>query len=199
MPQQRHSQSARPRARPRDGFRGYWRWKSRHLARAAEAVALEIADELADKGRVVRDRFVPTPDVRTLAARSERALAEGDFRHARIGRGAQARVDADVRGDRVRWFDPATGSAAERRYGASIETVRMTLNRELTLGLFGFEVQRTVYEVGAFYRTHLDRFASARHRTVSVILYLNPTWTIADGGRLRLYLDRPDREPYAGY
>jgi SM-20-related protein len=45
-----------------------------------------------------------------------------------------------------------------------------------------------LYPPGSFYRKHLDQFRGATHRKVSAILYLNPDWSPADGGELRLYL-----------
>ena len=48
-----------------------------------------------------------------------------------------------------------------------------------------------MYPPGAFYRRHLDRFATDDRRTLSCVLYLNEAWRAEDGGALRLYL--PDR------
>ncbi len=142
------------------------------------------------------DDFLARRDVADLAGRAQRLQAGGNFRLARVGRGESFRLDTETRNDRVLWIDPASGSATERRYAAAIEELRLALNREMYLGLFDFEAHYAVYEPGAFYRTHLDRFRDAGHRTVSCILYLNDAWQPGDGGQLRLYLEAADREPW---
>jgi len=77
-----------------------------------------------------------------------------------------------------------------------METLRQSFNRELFLGLFGFEAHLAVFPPRARYRCHLDRFTNAQHRAVSAIVYLNESWTEGDGGSLRLYLEAPESPPY---
>ena len=57
-----------------------------------------------------------------------------------------------------------------------------------------------MYPPGAFYRRHLDRFASDDRRALSCVLYLNEAWRAEDGGALRLYLPGRHRDvlPRAG-
>ena len=87
------------------------------------------------------------------------------------------------------WSRPAprrpSGCCLER-----FETLRLELNRELQLGLLDFECHFAVYPPGAFYRRHLDRFATDDRRTLSCVLYLNDAWSAQDGGALRLHLGR---------
>lgn len=73
------------------------------------------------------------------------------------------------------------------------ENLRIDLNRTLYLGLDSFESQFAHYPPGAFYRKHVDAFKGSSNRVVSLILYLNPDWSPADGGQLTLY-DQADRE-----
>ena len=42
---------------------------------------------------------------------------------------------------------------------------------------------------GNFYKKHLDQFKDNQTRAFSMILYLNPYWEEADGGKLKLYID----------
>lgn len=163
---------------------------------ASQARALQLVASLATEGWAVCDDFVDLRDVRSLAARARRLLGGGNFRRARVGRGESFRLETETRNDRILWIEPNEGSAAERRYAASIEDLRLAINQQLYQGLFEFETHYAVYEPGAFYRTHIDRFRDAAHRTVSCILYLNEAWNRDDGGQLRLYLDAADCEPY---
>jgi len=46
-----------------------------------------------------------------------------------------------------------------------------------------------LYPAGAVYIRHRDRLRDDGGRLVSFVGYLNPGWTLEDGGALRLYLD----------
>ena len=107
----------------------------------------------------------------------------GDRRRASIAR--------RVRGDHILWLEPPGATAAQQSCLQQFEALRLALNRELQLGLFDFECHFAVYSPGAFYRRHLDRFATDDRRTLSCVLYLNEAWRAEDGGALRLHL--PDR------
>ena len=90
------------------------------------------------------------------------------------------------RRSRMRDRRPRDASPAQAEYLDFIETLRHRLNRELYLGLNGFEGHYATYGPGARYARHLDRFRDDDARVVSCILYLNPDWQEDDGGQLRL-------------
>jgi len=77
-----------------------------------------------------------------------------------------------------------------------MEELRLSLNRHLYLGLFGLESHLAIYPAGAFYKRHLDCFATPDankpQRKISCIVYLNREWHDEDGGQLRLYLNQAD-------
>jgi SM-20-related protein len=77
-----------------------------------------------------------------------------------------------------------------------LESLRLTLNRELQLGLFDLEAHFARYPAGAFYRRHRDRPHGRRARVISCVLYLNRGWEVSDGGELRLYLDQSEEGAY---
>jgi SM-20-related protein len=107
---------------------------------------------------------------------------------ARIGRAVDRIERSDIRGDRTLWFDDQVHAPAERALWRALERLRMALNEATFLGLFAFEGHYALYPPGAFYRRHRDRFRDDDARILSCVLYLNETWTAADGGVLRLYL-----------
>ena len=96
----------------------------------------------------------------------------------------------------MRWLDPPGATPSERRYFELMELLRQTLNRELTLGLFGFEAHLALYPLGARYRCHIDQFQNEGDRVLSTSLYLNPGWGVEDEGSLRIYLDEPESAPF---
>ena len=158
--------------------------------RTALATALEC------QGFAVLDETPLAVLAPALAADARRLERAGRFRAAGVGRGASFRVRPELRDDHVLWWDPERCTPAMRCYLDEIERLRQHLNQTLWLGLTRFETHFAVYPVGARYRTHLDRFASAPHRMISLIFYLNEGWEESDGGHLRLYLDEPERAPW---
>ncbi|MDD3447661.1 MAG: 2OG-Fe(II) oxygenase [Gammaproteobacteria bacterium] len=163
-----------------------------------------IAAALAGPGWCLAEAFLSPAETGALAAECRALREEGGFRHARIGVGASLRLRPEIRGDRVRWIDPAAPAPALRPYLERIERLRLALNETLWLGLFEFEGFFAVYPPGGFYARHLDNFEGARHRLVTCVLYLNGDWAPGDGGELRLYTDgedparRVDIEPRGG-
>lgn len=147
-----------------------------------------IADAIADRGWCVAPRFLRLEDASELAAEARQLWAEGAFRRAGVGRGAELEVRPEVRRDWVLWLDATTSSPAIGRYFGLVEALRRAVNERLYLGLFDFEAHLTVYPPDAFYRRHLDRFRGVPWRTVSLLLYLNEGWQPEDGGQLRLEL-----------
>jgi len=140
--------------------------------------------------------YAPPGDWQGLAAEARRMRDHGAFRHAGVGRGAGFRVRPEVRSDHVLWIDPDAATRRQRAWLSRMEALRRALNERLWLGLFTYEAHLAVYPPGAFYATHLDRFEGARHRLVTVILYLNEAWSESDGGALRVFLDAPDPPPF---
>ena len=148
----------------------------------------DIVDGLAEQGWCVAAGFLAKDHTDALAAEARDAESNGILQPAGVGAGADRTLRLDVRGDHIVWLEPPGTTAAQRQCLRQLEQVRLALNRELQLGLFDFECHLAFYSSGTFYRRHLDRFASDDRRTVSCVLYLNPTWTAEDGGALRLYL-----------
>ena len=115
-----------------------------------------------------------------------RALIEADRLHrAGIGRDLDFQLDREVRRDRIFWLDRK--QPAQAAFLEQMEQLRLTLNRELFLGLFEFEGHFAHYPPGGFYRRHLDSFSGAANRIVSVVTYLNRDWRDRDGGELVIF------------
>jgi len=154
----------------------------------SDARLLAIADRLEQPGLAVVPRFLPGAQVAALRQVALERHAAGAFRRAAIGTGERRQVRDEVRGDEILWM-PAEPSAPEQALLDLLESLRLTLNRELALGLFELECHYALYPPGKAYARHLDQFAGDTSRVVSCILYLNEGWTGADGGALRLYAD----------
>ncbi len=68
-----------------------------------------------------------------------------------------------------------------------MDGLRVSLNRDLFLGLDSFEAQYAHYPVGASYGTHVDRHHHSNARVVSAVIYLNADWPADAGGELVIY------------
>ena len=161
------------------------------------ATGLEtLPSRIAEHGWAVQGRFLDRREVELWSREAQASFRDGEFRRAGIGRGDGHRILPKVREDCVRWLDPPGATPSERRYFDLMESLRRSVNQELTLGLFGFEAHLALYPPGARYRCHLDQFEDRGDRVLSTSLYLNPDWGPEDEGFLRLYLEEPGSEPF---
>lgn len=149
-----------------------------------------LATALAENGYVVVPDFLPVASGGSLAGEIALLWSEGTYREAAVGKGDEKKIRAEIRSDHVRWLDPDVPTPAQQDYWDCMEKLRLTLNRELFLGLFDLEAHLACFPAGAHYKAHLDRHRGSEARLLSAIVYLNDEWHSDDGGQLRLYTDR---------
>jgi len=147
-----------------------------------------LAEAIQCAGWALAPNFIDTHLLGALRADCRALSASGALHRAAVGRNANRRIRADLRGDEIFWLDAAQLNASRSACLARFEQLRVELNRRLQLGLFEFECHYARYAPGAGYRKHCDRFQDDATRILSSILYLNADWAGSDGGQLRLYL-----------
>lgn len=159
-----------------------------------------IAETLARQDYCALEGFLTADELKALTEDLVFRDRAGFFQPAGIGQSAGRQLDASVRRDRILWLESPGGTPAQQALWTRLESLREALNRALLLGLWDFEGHYAVYPEGGFYRRHLDVFRGDDRRAVSLILYLNPAWSAADGGQLRLHLSGGpvDIEPRGG-
>jgi SM-20-related protein len=157
---------------------------------------VDIARVLAEVGWTMTDDFLPSELIQQLARETEILWRSHRFRHAGTGRAERFRIDPTVRNDHVKWLDPGLLTDAQRAYLDQLETLRLSINRTLFLGLIELELHLSVYPPGSFYRKHLDQFRGTGQREVTTVLYLNERWQATDGGQLRIYTDPEAEDGY---
>lgn len=174
-----------------------------HVDAAGDSLHRDIIDSVYERGWSEQDIFLP-PDLTLALALECAAHAEaGAMRLAGVGSGANRSLQADVRGDRIRWLEAGQSDACDR-YLAIMETLRIALNRGLFLGLDDYECHFAFYPPGSSYMQHYDRFRDSSddsRRTISVVVYLNAGWLPEQGGALRLHpegLSARDISPVGG-
>ncbi len=151
-----------------------------------------ISQEIYSNSYVVVDNFVDETFRMALLKEQTDLLNQGQFTKAAIGKGDQKQVRAEIRSDEVLWMDPSVLSPLQAIFWEKIAELQQVLNRRCFLGLKSFEGHFARYPIGSFYKRHLDQFHAVPHRIVTVILYLNESWTEADGGQLRMYFPQED-------
>ena len=151
-----------------------------------------ISQEIYSNSYVVVDNFVDEAFRMALLKEQTDLLNQGQFTKAAIGKGNQKQVRAEIRSDEVLWMDPTNLSPLQAIFWEKVAEVKQVLNRRCFLGLKSFEGHFARYPIGSFYKRHLDQFHAVPHRIVTLILYLNESWTEADGGQLRMYFPQED-------
>lgn len=151
------------------------------LGLSAEEIAL-----LGSPGWFTRASFLG--DELALCARreAEALLSAGSLHRAGVRRGADHHLDEAVRGDSITWLDEGA-SPVLRSVFEHFEALRQAVNEAAWLGLRRFELQLAHYPgTGAGYQRHRDAFPGDDNRRLTAICYLNPHWSAAHGGQLRL-------------
>jgi SM-20-related protein len=157
----------------------------------------KIVDGLADHGYAIADHFLSLDEVRDVLATD--AFKEELLHFRKAGIGQEKIINEEIRGDYIQWLDLHQPDPAMTVYVNRLKELVTQINRNLFLSLKDIEAHLTIYPPGSYYHRHLDRFQTHDHRKLSVICYLNETWTEADGGQLRLFLEEPlDILPVAG-
>ncbi len=157
-----------------------------------EDILDHISQEIYSNSYVVVDNFADQAFRKALLKEQTDLLNQGQFKKAAVGKGDQKQVRSEIRSDEVLWMDPTALSPLQAIFWEKIEELKQVLNRRCFLGLKSFEGHFARYPIGSFYKRHLDQFHAVPHRIVTVILYLNESWTEADGGQLRMYFPQED-------
>ena len=151
-----------------------------------------ISAEIYQNSYVIVDNFIDENFRKALLEEQINLVNQGKFRHAAVGKGGQKQVRTEIRSDEVLWMDADDLSPLQAAYWAKVEEIRKVLNQRCFLGLRSFEGHFARYPIGSFYKRHLDQFHAVPHRVVTVILYLNDSWTSEDEGVLRMYFSQED-------
>ena len=148
----------------------------------------QITDGLAEMGYAVVDNFLNSHEVDGILQTDEFKDSKLHFKKAGIGKHHDKQINEGIRGDFIKWIDPAVAPAAITSYFIRLRKIILHVNQSLFLSLKDAEVHLTVYPIGSFYKRHLDQFKSDGNRKLSIICYLNADWEEEQGGQLRMYL-----------
>lgn len=107
--------------------------------------------------------------------------------NAGIGNNAVINQDKLIRSDVIYWLDRKHNNQYENDFFDLMDEFVIYLNCTCYTGITGYEFHYTLYEVGTFYKKHIDQFQNNGSRQYSMVMYLNAGWKTEDGGELRIY------------
>lgn len=113
---------------------------------------------------------------------------------AGTGNGDKLLHNTAVRSDAIYWLDKKHNNPHENAFFLRIEDFIRYLNDSCYTGITDYEFHYTLYEPGAFYVRHLDRFKNNPGREFSMISYLNENWKESDGGELLIHQEHHDEK-----
>lgn len=157
-----------------------------------ESLVERIASEIYEKSYAIVDDFISEELRVSLLKEQSELLEAGKFRMAAVGKGEKKQVRTEIRNDQVLWIDAENLNHFEKQYWDKVDELRKAINQRCFLGLKSFEGHFARYPKGSFYVRHLDQFQQVLYRLVTVIIYLNDSWTEKDDGMLRMYLPKED-------
>ncbi len=157
-----------------------------------ESISEKIASEVYEKSYSIVDDFISEELRASLLKEQSELLEAGKFRMAAVGKGDKKQIRTEIRNDQVLWIDSENLNQYEKQYWSKVDEVRQAINQRCYLGLKSFEAHFARYPIGSFYVRHLDQFQQVLYRQVTVIIYLNDSWTEEDEGMLRMYLPQED-------
>jgi len=144
-----------------------------------------IAQGIETQGYVILPAALPEALCTSLV--DHLAIIEQDeFHAASVGRGTGQTQNEFVRRNSIYWIEE--DDAVAKSWLDWSSRLRLYLNRRLFLGLFSFESHFSIYQVGDFYRKHVDAFKGESNRILSLVVYLNKGWEPDQGGELKIFL-----------
>ncbi|MFM2360163.1 MAG: hypothetical protein RLY16_2156, partial [Bacteroidota bacterium] len=113
-----------------------------------------------------------------------RLFSSQQFHAAGIGNQVLSDVNAAFRRDQIYWLDKSHNDIFENQFFELMDQFVAYLNQYCYTGIRSYEFHYTFYEIGSYYKKHLDQFKNNDSRKFSMILYLNDNWQQGDGGEL---------------
>lgn len=147
-----------------------------------------IEDYILNKVGIDKN-FLSATLTKGLSQNIVQLLANGQMSPARIGQNDDQHKATKIRSDMIYWMDKSHENVFEQEFLALMEDLILYLNKTCYAGINAYEFHYALYEEGAAYGRHKDRFRNDSDRQYSVVNYLNADWVEEDGGLLLLYKD----------
>lgn len=154
----------------------------------------KLIQELIDNEFGCSDDFFLPQTIEGLRANITNLNLSGYLKPAGVGNQSNFQNNKLVRGDKVNWIDDQTSNPFEDVYLKKIWRFIDHMNKTCFTSIKTFESHYANYDVGGFYKRHLDQFKSEKGRKFSIVLYLNEDWKQEDGGMLSIYPQKSEQK-----
>ncbi len=142
----------------------------------------------------IADHFLSDNLAGHLRDNLKNLLQKNQLVKAGTGNNTKLSFDDSIRSDSIYWLDRDHGNEYENDFLDQMDDFIKYLNRSCFAGITGCEFHYAMYEIGSFYKKHLDQFKDNASRKYSMICYLNEDWVKADGGDLMIYQSYNDKK-----
>jgi SM-20-related protein len=135
----------------------------------------------------IAENFLSSALALHLKENLEALYSENRLLSAGTGNNTQVDHNKLFRSDIIYWLDRKHNNIHENGFFDLMDDFVNHLNNTCYTGITGYEFHYTLYEVGSFYKKHLDQFRNNDSRQYSMIMYLNEDWVADDGGELCIH------------
>jgi SM-20-related protein len=135
----------------------------------------------------IADDFLSKSLAASLKANLQRLYEANQLQSAGTGHRKDLTVNRKVRGDEIYWLDRNHEDVYENLFFDQMDAFVTYLNETCYTGINSYEFHYTRYEIGTFYKKHMDQFRNNDSRKFSMIIYLNEDWVEQDGGELCIH------------
>lgn len=148
----------------------------------------EQLDFLIENSWVEIENYFPEAQVASLLDYAKILDEESKFKIATIKNQLFQEKNTQVRRDSIYWIDDWDFHLALKDYKTKIDYLTLYFRENLRLSIKSFEGHLAFYNIGDFYKKHIDQHLTTRHRQISFVTYLNESI----GGELVIY-DQADK------
>lgn len=149
----------------------------------------KLVQGLLDKGFESVDNWLSEDELVGLRKSLLGHLQDDHFHFAGVGNKENLQALEKIRNDQIYWIDSAKINIWEESFFNKINEFTDYLNRTCYTGISSHEFQYAIYDVGSYYKKHVDIFKNDDKRQFSIVFYISENWKCGDGGELRIYTD----------
>ncbi|MGF1554914.1 2OG-Fe(II) oxygenase [Paucihalobacter sp.] len=166
-----------------------------HLDFAENPLFERIITDISIQQYSIIDNFFTDEEVEVLRQSLLQKYDDDSFKKAAIGNKLNETIEKSIRGDVILWMDETKADDAEQLFFDKINQLVNYLNKTCFLGILHKEFHYAIYQIGTFYKRHIDTFQNDDRRKLSFVCYLNEDgWVKENGGELCLYLNENNHE-----
>ncbi|MDD7887453.1 2OG-Fe(II) oxygenase [Flavivirga sp. 57AJ16] len=147
----------------------------------------KLIQGLLDKGFESVDNWLTDDELIGLRKSLLKHQENDHFHFAGIGNKENLQTLEKIRSDRIYWIDPSKANPWEEIFFKKINDYVDYLNRTCYTGIRSYEFQYAIYDIGSYYKKHIDTFKNDDKRQFSIVFYISDHWKQGDGGELKLY------------